>query len=45
MLIATSAELTGDRAVIARAEMVQPLVAAASDEIERDRRLPPALLD
>jgi alkylation response protein AidB-like acyl-CoA dehydrogenase len=45
MLIATSAELTGDRAVIARAEMVQPLVAAASVEIERDRRLPPALLD
>jgi alkylation response protein AidB-like acyl-CoA dehydrogenase len=45
MLIATSAELAGDRSVIARAEAVRPLVAAASDEIERDRRLPPALLD
>ncbi len=45
MLTATSAELSGDRSVIARAEALQPLVAAASDEIERDRRLPPALLD
>jgi len=45
MLTATSAELAGDRSVIARAEAVQPWVAAASDEIERDRRLPPALLD
>jgi indole-3-acetate monooxygenase len=45
MLIATSAELAGDRSVIARAEALRPLVAAASDEIERDRRLPPALLD
>jgi alkylation response protein AidB-like acyl-CoA dehydrogenase len=45
MLTATSAELAGDRSVIARAEAVQPLVAAASDEIERDRRLPPSLLD
>src|SRR5215469_7294203 len=45
MLTATFAELAGDRSVIARAEAVQPLVAAASDEIERDRRLPPALLD
>jgi indole-3-acetate monooxygenase len=45
MLIATSAELAGDRSVIARAEAVRPLVAAASDEIEKERRLPPALLD
>jgi alkylation response protein AidB-like acyl-CoA dehydrogenase len=45
MLIATSAELVGDRNVIARAEALRPLVAAASDEIEKDRRLPPALLD
>ena len=45
MLIATPAELAGDRSVIARAEAVRPLVADASDEIERDRRLPPALLD
>src|SRR5215813_6852025 len=45
MLIATSAELAGDRSVIARAEALRSLVAAASDEIERDRRLPPALLD
>src|SRR6201987_4333534 len=45
MLVATSAELAGDRAVVARAEAVQSAVAAASDEIERDRRLPVALLD
>src|ERR1700740_1993218 len=45
MLTATSAELAGDRSVIARAEAVQPSVAAASDEIERDRRLPPSLLN
>jgi indole-3-acetate monooxygenase len=45
MLIATPAELAGDRSVIARAEAIRPLVADASDEIERDRRLPPALLD
>ncbi len=42
---AASVNLTGDARVIARAEAVQPLVAAASDEIERDRRLPAALLD
>ena len=40
-----SADLAGDRSVIARAEAVQPAVAAASDEIEQGRRLPPALLD
>src|SRR5215471_10867774 len=45
MLIATSAELAGDRGVVARAEAVQPAVAAAAAEIERSRRLPPALLD
>jgi alkylation response protein AidB-like acyl-CoA dehydrogenase len=45
MLVATSAELAGDRAVIARAEAIQSAVAAASDQIEEGRRLPPALLD
>src|SRR5215813_8888175 len=45
MLVATSAELAGDRRVVARAEAVRPVVAAAADEIERDRRLPPAILD
>ena len=45
MLVATSAELAGDRHVVARAEAVRSAVAAAADEIERDRRLPPALLD
>ena len=33
-LIATSADLAGDRAVIARAEAIRPDVAAASDDIE-----------
>ncbi len=37
--------LTGDARVIARAEAVQPMVAAAANDIERDRRLPAALLD
>src|SRR3954453_14585484 len=41
----TSAELAGDRTVITRAEAVRPAVAAASNEIEQSRRLPPALLD
>jgi alkylation response protein AidB-like acyl-CoA dehydrogenase len=45
MPIATSADLSGDRNLISRAEAVRPLVAAASDEIESTRRLPPALLD
>jgi indole-3-acetate monooxygenase len=45
MLVVTSAELAGDRSVIARAEAVRSAVAAASDEIEEGRRLPPALLD
>src|ERR1700760_567153 len=42
---ATSAELAGDLAVISRAEAVRGDVGAASAEIERTRRLPPALLD
>src|SRR6478735_5086864 len=45
MLVTTSADLAGDRSVIARAEAFQSAVAAASDEIEQGRRLPPALLD
>jgi len=45
MLVATSAELAGDRSVIARAEAIQSAVAAASGQIEEGRRLPPALLD
>jgi indole-3-acetate monooxygenase len=45
MMLATSADLAGDRSVIARAEAVRPLVAAASDQIERERRLSPAVLD
>ena len=45
MLVATSAELAGDRQMIARAEAVRSAVAAAADEIEERRRLPPALLD
>src|SRR5437762_5103752 len=43
--IAKSADLAGDQAVIARAEAIRPDVAAASDDIENTRRLPPALLD
>src|SRR5262249_44655762 len=41
----TSAELAGDRDVIARAEAIRGTVAAASDTIEATRRLPPDLLD
>jgi alkylation response protein AidB-like acyl-CoA dehydrogenase len=40
-----SADLVGDACVIARAEAVRPMVAAASSEIERGRRLPATLLD
>jgi alkylation response protein AidB-like acyl-CoA dehydrogenase len=40
-----SADLAGDRTVIARAEAVRPDVAAAANDIESTRRLPPALLD
>jgi alkylation response protein AidB-like acyl-CoA dehydrogenase len=43
--ITTSADHRGDQTVIARAEAVRPAVAAASNEIESKRRLPPALLD
>jgi indole-3-acetate monooxygenase len=43
--IASSADLAGDRDVIARAEAVRSAVSAASGEIESTRRLPPALLD
>ena len=35
MLAVTSAELAGDRSVIARAQAVQSAVAAASDAIEQ----------
>jgi alkylation response protein AidB-like acyl-CoA dehydrogenase len=45
MLTASSADLAGDRNLISRAEAVRPMVAAASDQIESTRRLPPALLD
>ncbi len=45
MLAQSSAELAGDRGIIARAEAMRPLVAAAADEIEASRRLPPSLLD
>jgi alkylation response protein AidB-like acyl-CoA dehydrogenase len=45
MMVATSADLAGDASVIARANAVSAAVAAASDEIEASRRLPPALLD
>jgi alkylation response protein AidB-like acyl-CoA dehydrogenase len=38
-------DLAGDTTVIGRAETVRPAVAAASDEIEATRRLPPALLE
>src|SRR5882724_5558681 len=45
MQTASSADLAGDQAVIARAEAIRPEVAAVSSEIEATRRLPPALLD
>lgn len=45
MLVATSAELAGDRHLVARAEAVRSAVAAAADEIEERRRLLPSLLD
>jgi alkylation response protein AidB-like acyl-CoA dehydrogenase len=44
-LIATSADLAGDHGAISRAEAIRPAVAAASNEIESTRRLPPGLLD
>jgi alkylation response protein AidB-like acyl-CoA dehydrogenase len=45
MMIATTAELAGDQMVVARAEALRPAVAAAANEIEQTRRLPPKLLD
>ena len=39
------ADLAGDRSVVARAEAVRSDVAAAANEIEDTRRLPPSLLD
>jgi indole-3-acetate monooxygenase len=45
MPAALTLDLVGDRDVIARAESLREAVAAASDQIERDRRLPPTLLD
>jgi hypothetical protein len=44
-LIPSAADLAGDPDVIARAEALRPVVEAASNDIEKDRRLPPALLD
>src|SRR6266566_197732 len=44
-MIAISTDLAGDRHLVARAEEIRAAVAAASDEIENCRRLPPALLD
>ena len=44
-LIPSSAELAGDPALVSRAEALRPIVEAAADEIEDQRRLPPALLD
>lgn len=43
--IPAPADIAGDQAVIARAKAVQPAVAAAANEVEATRRLPPALLD
>jgi indole-3-acetate monooxygenase len=43
--MSATSELAGDPTVIARARAVQPVVAAAANEIEETRRLPPALLD
>jgi alkylation response protein AidB-like acyl-CoA dehydrogenase len=45
MLLAASTDLAGDPDIIARAEAVRTMVAAASNDIEKDRRLPSALLD
>lgn len=44
-LIPSAASLAGDPAVIARAEALRPTIEAASNDIEKSRRLPPALLD
>ena len=44
-LIPSSADLTGDQAVISRAQALQPAVEAASNETEDGRRIAPGLLD
>ncbi len=44
-LIPSAASLAGDPAVIARAEALRPAIEAASNDIEKNRRLPPELLD
>jgi alkylation response protein AidB-like acyl-CoA dehydrogenase len=44
-LIPTAAELAGDAAVVARAEALRPVVEAASNAVEDNRRLTPALLE
>ncbi|WP_024511031.1 acyl-CoA dehydrogenase family protein [Bradyrhizobium sp. ARR65] len=41
----TTANLAGDPGVIAGAQALREAVATAADEIERERRLPPPLLD
>ena len=45
MPIAAFFDLAGDTGVIARADAVRPFVAAAANDIERERRLPAPLLD
>lgn len=37
--------LAGDQAIVARAEALRPEIEALANDIERQRRLPPALLD
>ena len=44
-LIPSAADLSGDPAIVSRAEALRPVVEAAADEIEDKRRLPEALLD
>jgi indole-3-acetate monooxygenase len=44
-LIPSAADLSGDPAIVSRAEALRPVVEAASNEIEEKRRLPEALLD
>jgi alkylation response protein AidB-like acyl-CoA dehydrogenase len=44
-LIPPAADLEGDPAIVSRAEALRPVVEAASNEIETQRRLPDALLD
>lgn len=45
MLNILPAAFSGDRTIIARAEALLPEIEAHAEGIERDRRLPPALLD